>query len=105
MLRMKWSGVLRAERRLRGRRLRAKKKRLQRYFSVPPTRLENGAATVTTPSVTFRPREGKGRGAGPPITSAPFLGSKTEPWHEQTKALRSFAHMFTGQAWCVHTAE
>jgi len=54
---------------------------------VPPTRLEKAAATVTTPSATFRPREGKGRGAGPSITSAPFLGSKTEPWHEQTRPM------------------
>src|SRR5262249_24533408 len=28
------------------------------YFTVPPTRLENPAATVTTPSATFRPSEG-----------------------------------------------
>ena len=49
---------------------------LQRYhFRVPPTRLEKPDATVTAPSTIFRGRDGKGRGAGPSITAAPFLGS------------------------------
>ena len=38
-------------------------------------------------------------GAGPTITSAPFLGLKTEPWQEQTNASRSLDHMLTGQPW------
>src|SRR5579872_108552 len=71
---------------------------------VPPTRPVKVEATVTTPSLSFSPSEGSGRGAGPKSTSAPFLGSKIEPWQEQTNALRSVDHMFTGQPWCVHTA-
>ena len=62
-----------------------------------PTRPEKVEATMTAPSLTFRASEGSGRGAGPPTTSAPLRGSKSEPWQEQTNALRSFDHMFTGQ--------
>jgi hypothetical protein len=29
----------------------------------------------------------QGARRGPSITSAPFLGSKTEPWHEQTRPM------------------
>ena len=70
-----------------------------------PTCPEKVEATVTTPSLSFSPSAASGRGAGPPITSAAFLGSKIEAWQEQTNALRSFDHMFTGQPWCVQIAE
>src|SRR6516165_6590622 len=66
---------------------------------VAPTRPSKVEATTTAPSATFRPRAGNGRGAGPPITSAPFLGSNTEAWQEQTNALRSLDHMLTGHPW------
>ena len=64
---------------------------------VTPTRPENVEATITTPSLIFTASEGNALGAGPPTTSAPLRGSKTEPWQEHTNALRSFDHMFTGQ--------
>jgi len=64
---------------------------LVRAFAHPPgvgpTRASKVEATATAPSAAFTASAGSGRGAGPPITSAPFLGSKTEAWQEQTKAL------------------
>jgi hypothetical protein len=74
-------------------------------FCVTPTRPEKVDATVTTPPLSFSPSAARGRGAGPDITSAAFLGSKIEAWHEQTNAFCSFDHMFTGQPWCVQIAE
>src|SRR5215468_4258507 len=56
-----------------------------------PTRPENVEATMMVPFLTFSPSAGSDRGAGPSTTSAPFLGSKTEPWQEHTNASRSDA--------------
>ena len=47
----------------------------RRHFCVPPTRLEKPDATATAPSAIFKPSDGKGRGAGPSTTAAPFFGS------------------------------
>jgi hypothetical protein len=68
-------------------------------FCMKPTRPKKVEAAATAPSATFRPSAGSGSGAGPTITSAPFLGLKTEPWQEQTNASRSLDHMLTGQPW------
>jgi hypothetical protein len=45
------------------------------HFCVPPTRLEKPDATATTPSAIVSPSDGRGRGAGPSTTAAPFFGS------------------------------
>jgi hypothetical protein len=45
------------------------------HFCVPPTRLEKPDATATAPSAILTARDGKGRGAGPSSTAAPFFGS------------------------------
>src|SRR5215472_13040787 len=73
--------------------------RLRYQFCMKPTCPRKVEAAATAPSATFRPSAGSGSGAGPTITSAAFLGLKTEPWQEQTNASRSLDHMLTGQPW------
>ena len=60
--------------------------RLPVQFCMNPTRPKKVEVAATAPSTTFKPSGASGSGAGPAITSAPFLGLKEEPWQEQTNA-------------------
>src|SRR5262245_20024604 len=60
--------------------------RLPVQFCMNPTRPKKVEVAATAPSTTFKPSGASGSGAGPAITSSPFLGVKKEPWQEQTNS-------------------
>jgi hypothetical protein len=88
-LRIKWFGVFAGGKEAERPPPASKKEAAATLFqrAADPTRKRCGDSDDAVRNL--QAEGGRGRGAGPSITSALFLGSKTEPWHEQTKALRS----------------